>query len=204
MPCRPRPGSHLQQMTSSDEKLVLWDIAGHTQVHFDRDSYLLGRPTTVTSCTGYLQLDLIISKRFFSWTLKEKKSWNLAFLHLFQVNRQLHTNEIQTSIRFFSDLKSGFLKSDTFFLFCTNHSSGLLCSCKRFCVVDFWPLFSFFGITKKLSFRRRKSTVRKKGISFMTFWTLLWHHPSRSSAFTVIAPNTQLFIWEKPISSIFT
>ena len=77
-----------------------------------------------------------------------------------------------------------FLKKVTHFpFFCTNHSSGLLCSCKRFCVVDFWPLFRFFGITKapfsfKSSQGRRKSSVRtqkRKGISFMTFRTLLWH-----------------------------
>ena len=69
-----------------------------------------------------------------------------------------------------------FLKKVTHFpFFCTNHSSGLLCSCKRFCVVDFWPLFRFFGITKapfsfKSSQGRRKSSVRTQKEKEFLLW----------------------------------
>ena len=82
------------------------------------------------------------------WKFKKSKKYFL--LQFFIGEADNCKNEIQTSKRFFWPEK-WFLKKVTHFpFFCTNHSSGLLCSCKRFCVVDFWPLFRFSASQKLL------------------------------------------------------
>ena len=140
-----------------------------------------------------------------------RKSRNVIFCSFsFQwSSRQLQEMKFKRPNALFLTWKVVFKKSDTFFLFfCTNHSSGLLCSCKRFCVVDFWPLFRFFGITKapfsfKSSQGRRKSSVRTQKEKEFLLW-LFGHFCDIVCAFTVIAPNTQLFwLYWMPISQYF-
>ena len=142
------PACRLPTSIDKRRQLVVVVCGGHTQVHFNRDLYLLGRPT-VTSCHLHLQLDLISDFCELYGNSRNNKKYFL--LQFFIGEADNCKNEIQTSKRFFWPEK-WFLKKVTHFsFFCTNHSSGLLCSCKRFCVVDFWPLFRFSASQKLLS-----------------------------------------------------
>ena len=103
------PACRLPTSIDKRRQLVVVVCGGHTQVHFNRDLYLLGRPT-VTSCHLHLQLDLISDFRELSVEIQEiQKIFSFAVLHWSSKKQTIAKIKFKRP-NAFSDLKSGFKK----------------------------------------------------------------------------------------------
>ena len=102
------PACRLPTSIDKRRQLVVVVCGGHTQVHFNRDLYLLGRPT-VTSCHLHLQLDLISDFRELSVEIQEiQKIFSFAVFHWSSSKKQTIAKMKFKRPNAFSDLKSGF------------------------------------------------------------------------------------------------